>query len=252
MFAVIPQRLRDDRTFCLDAVRNNVDLFAVIPQSMKEDREISLSAVTANPDIFKDIPPALQEDRTFCLDVVAQAGTVFRALPSSLRSEFDFCLEATARNPLVSPFIPHFSALDTQSLQDARTTRGVQAVRELVAHLTNMDGEVREHTMLALGRIAHCTRELVSPHAATILASLADPEFRVRLAAPAVLMSLDELILPYLEDLEALAASADPPCHSAIETTLEWLDHLPEAKKTLARIRRSIGTPMLASSHSCH
>merc|ERR1740129_327060 len=276
VFALMPQSIKDDRDFCFEALKIDLRVFTWMPQAIQDDRDFCLEALKIDLLVFKWIlPQAIQDDRDFCLEALKIDSGVFALMPQSIKDDRDFCLEALTINALLLTWLPEAIQNDVDFCADAvrrnhqlfhhfpeqlRTEPGflqrvlddAQQVLALVQciHVSNNDVEDREKALMSLGRVAGVSPELIIPHISQIIACLGDPELRIRLTVPTVLASLGTHMSPHFPAIEALMHSASPGVKTAVEMTFEWLEHIPEAKAALDRVRRAMDAGGACAVHS--
>jgi len=171
-------------------------------------------------------------------------------LPEAIQNDVDFCADAVRRNHQLFHHFPEQLRTEPGFLQ--RVFDDAQQVLALVQciHVSNNDVEDREKALMSLGRVAGVSPELIIPHISQIIACLGDPELRIRLTVPTVLASLGTHMSPHFPAIEALMHSASPGVKTAVEMTFEWLEHIPEAKAALDRVRRAMDAGGACAVHS--
>ncbi len=86
---------------CLQGIaRNERVFFLFIPETWKQNRAFCLEAMKANPNVFTLLPEEFQNDRAFCLDAIAKNHRVLTVLLAANDSKIDasFLFESVRRN----------------------------------------------------------------------------------------------------------------------------------------------------------
>jgi hypothetical protein len=178
----ISSRLKNDRAFSLEIIKNDSNALAYLNESIRDDEIVVLAAVSKHPSSLKYASSRLKNSRSFIFKVVKENEThfpgPFRYASRDLRSDKEFileCLRCTEDSYILNniadalkddeDFIKQAIAISGYSL--AHASRRLQRKKELVfeaikqsrnLYVVDNDEELRDDKEVIIFALQHGTK----------------------------------------------------------------------------------------------
>jgi hypothetical protein len=199
----IPKEYMNDKSFILDAVKENSRILLFISDTMREDREVVLTAAKHDGRALEYVPIQFRADREVVLAAIRDHGTAIRHASTELRADRDIVLVAVRQNGWALQYVSQPLKADREVVLAA--LRRYAYALEFASVEMRADRDIVLLAVTNYGRGLHCASSTLKADKDVVLAAVRQDGLALQYASVEMRADRDVALVAVRQNWNALS-----------------------------------------------